>query len=227
MSIRVSRRLLDRVVWALTLGLGVASPAAATTFTGPTPYTGFAGSPFDSVSFASFQLEDFEDGALNVPGVTATTGGGVLTFGDLRDSVEATPNGYSFYTFGTSILTFTFSGTLPTHAGVVWTDVGFEFGGILDGVADVIFEAFDEDGFSLGTIGPVTLGDGAANGGTAEDRFFGVEYGGGISKITLAMPTSDDWEMDHLQFGVQAIPEPSTAALLALGLGALRGRRRH
>jgi hypothetical protein len=201
------------------LALAVA-PAAEAALIGPTAYTGFAGSPFDGVSFSSFSLEDFEDGALNTPGVSASAGG-VLTSGSLRDSVESTPNGYSYYTFGVSSLTFTFSGTLPTHAGIVWTDVGCLVGEACPpvglGKGNVFFEAFDSGNGSLGVIGPSLLGDGAANGGTAEDRFFGASNASGISKLVIWMPESNDWEVDHLQYGVQSVPEPGVALLFALG----------
>ena len=40
---------------------------------GPSAYLEFADSPFSSLSFDYFYLEDFEDGLFNVPGVTATT----------------------------------------------------------------------------------------------------------------------------------------------------------
>lgn len=210
------------------------APASRALLIGPTAYSGFAGSPFDGVSFGSFQLEDFEDGSLNTPDV-AVSGGIVLTFGSLRDSVESTPNGYSYYSNGSTSLTFTFSGTLPTHAGIVWTDVGCLIGEACPpigvGAADVTFEAFDAGNLSLGVIGPSLLGDGAADGGTAEDRFFGAIHGAGISKIVISMPDSNDWEVDHLQYGSEAVvPEPATGALVALGLLGLvaggRSRRR-
>jgi MYXO-CTERM domain-containing protein len=234
----------SRAILAVLL-LSLPASHAAATLIGPTPYTGFAGSPFSAVAFVSFQLEDFEDGVLNAADVSADDGFVLGPGFGLTDSVENAPDGcnpsgagggphgcagWSYYPTATA-LTFTFSGALPTHAGVVWTDVGYELGGILDGVADVIFEAFDQDGLSLGTIGPVALGNGSAAPSTGEDRFFGAENPGGISRITISMPTSEDWEIDHLQFGIgsgSAIPEPATALQIAAGLLGLAaaGRRR-
>jgi hypothetical protein len=222
---------LGRGFGSLLLGavLLAFAPAAHAALIGPTAYTGFAGSPFDGVSFSSFELEDFEDGALNTPDVSASAGI-VLTFGTLRDSVEAAPNGYSYYTNGVTSLTFTFSGTLPTHAGIVWTDVGCLIGEACPpiglGMADVFFEAFDDNSVSLGVIGPEFLGDGSAAGGTAEDRFFGATNAGGISSIVIWMPDSNDWEVDHLQYGIQAVPEPGALLLLATGLALTRRRVR-
>ncbi len=212
-------------------GLFLLVPAAQATLLGPSAYTGFVDSPFYGGSFGSFYLEDFEDGALNTPDVSASAGI-VLTFGSLRDSVESTPNGYSYYTNGVTSLSFTFSGTLPTHAGIVWTDVGCLIGEACPpigvGAADVYFEAFDENSLSLGVLGPNYLGDGAADGGTAEDRFFGATNATGISKLTIWIPDSNDWEVDHLQYGVdsQLIPEPGTATLLGLALAGLAVLRR-
>lgn len=212
------------------LACSFVAPAAGATLIGPTPYSGFAGSPFSGVTHSSFQLEDFEDGSLNVPGVSADTGLVLGPGSGMTDSVENAPDGCnssctgrSYYSNGAKALTFTFSGILPTNAGIVWTDVGYEDGGVLDGYADVVFEAFDQDGASLGTISALQLGDGVAAPQTAEDRFFGAVNAGGISKITISMPTSSDWEVDHLQFGA---PEPGTGLLLGLGLLAFgEGRR--
>lgn len=211
------------------------------TFYGPTPYLQASDSPFEGTAFTYFHRETFESGALAVPGVVASAGipGLPSNFTDSVDGDDGNVDGFgsaghSWYSGGTaSILSFTFSatalGTLPTHAGIVWTDVGNVLAGstFSGGVA---FEAFDAGGTSLGTIGPVTLGLTAATGETAEDRFFGVSNPGGISRITIAMNNSVDWEVDHLQYGsTLPVPEPQTYALMLAGLGlvgwAARRRR--
>lgn len=212
-------RLLSSLLCGLPLLLAPA-PASALLF-GPTPYLDATDSPFFGLGLA---LEDFENGLLDVAGVSVN-GGVVLPPAPLTDSVD--PAGFSFYSNEFHTLVFTFSGPLPTRAGIVWTDVGF-----LDGetetataMGDVIFEAFDENGASLGQIGPVLLGDGTALAAPAEDRFFGVLHPGGISRIEIGMPDSGDFEVDHLQFGVP-VPEPGTATLVVAGIAALGWRRR-
>jgi hypothetical protein len=230
----------------LSIGLLFASSAAQATLVGPTSYTGYASGPFGGLGLA---VEDFEDGALNTPGVSASAGSALGPAFGLTDSVENAPDGcnpsgagggahsctgWSYYAGGggTTTITFTFSGPLPTHAGIVWTDVGYLLSDSppnYTGVGTVLFEAFDQFGASLGTIAPGALGDGIAAPMAGEDVFFGAIDSGGISKITLSMPQSDDWEMDHLQFGTPLIvPEPGSAGLVVLGLSglAVRGRRR-
>ena len=173
--------------------------AASTTFLGPSAYLSFGDSPFSGVSFSFFHLEDFEDGALNEPGLSASSGQ-VLFPGSFQDSVDGDDGavdgsgtgGHSW--LGASSITFSFDGgvlgSLPTHAGIVWTDVGFA--SPTDGFDSVTFEAFDGASASLGTIGPVSVGDGLKTGQTAEDRFFGVAYGGGISSISPNPPMDRD-----------------------------------
>jgi PEP-CTERM motif len=220
----VGRILRDLAAAAFACSL--IAPAAGATLIGPTAYSGFAGSPFSAITFASFQLEDFEDGLLNVPGVSADAGIVIPPSTGLADSVENAPDGRSYYSNGAKVLTFTFSGPLPTHAGIVWTDVGDEDGGVFDGYADVVFRAFDQNGASLGIIIALQLGDGGTAPATGEDRFFGAVNTAGISAIRISMPTSADWEADHLQFGIAAVPEPGTGLLLGVGLVAFcRGRR--
>lgn len=226
------------------LAASASSPARAD-FLGPTPYLSFADSPFNGGAFGAFYLEDFEDGALNTPGATASAGWSVLGPGVFTDSVDADDGtidgsgaaGHSFFSAGTqSSLTITFDaaalgGSLPTVAGIVWTDVG-SVGSGTTGFGPVLFSATGPGGIPLGSIGPFTLGDGSAAGGTAEDRFFGVTSAAGISSITISMSNSVDWEVDHLQYGIRPVPEPGSLALVAIGgaatlaLARRRSRRR-
>lgn len=198
-----------------------------------TPYLSIADSPFQSLSSSYFHVEDFQDTTLT-PGLTAA-GGRRAGPGPFADSVDADDgvidgsgiNGVSFFSDNlSSIMTFSFDagvlGNFPTHAGVVWTDVGNTLSGP-SGFGNVFFTAFDASGTSLGTLGPVSLGDGVATGGTAEDRFFGASNAGGISRIEISMPNSLDWEVDHVQYAY--VPAPGTAGLLGLA-GLLAGRRR-
>ncbi len=185
---------------------------------GPTPYLSFDDSPFRDFDFSQFYLEDFEDGALNVPGVIATNnkpGGSLLgVFGPERgyvDSVDADDgvidgsglSGHSFaalandggdsyghkYEFDASVL-----GGLPTHVGIVWTDGNVN--------STTLFEAFGPSGEPLGIVGPVKISDASVSGTTSEDRFFGVIDPRGISKIVLRNPGGNSTlEIDHLQYG--------------------------
>jgi hypothetical protein len=178
---------------------------------GPSPYFSASDSPFAGLSFAYFHLENFEDGALNTPGVTANAGN-VLSPGVQTDSVDADDGlingsgsaGRSLFSGGqTQVFTFTFNaavlGQLPTHVGVVWTDVGASTP--VQGFGEVTFEAFNAADVSLGVVGPVSVGDGSPNGATAEDRFFGVVHAAGVRRINIRMAASTDWEIDHLQYG--------------------------
>lgn len=222
----------------LGLALACAVPASAATLVGPSGYLGFADSPFAGVAFSQFVLQDLDSGGLDTSTVSASAGS-YLNFGSLIDSVgggEAAPA--SWYSGGARAITFDFTafqslhGRLPTHAGIVWTDVGFQDGesipGQFVGVGNVFFSAIDGEGTLFS--GPAALlGDGFVNGGTAEDRFFGAVSKRGIRSITIAMPSSTDWEVDHLQYGVAAVPEPTSWALMIAGFGlvgwSIRRRR--
>jgi hypothetical protein len=240
--------IADLAVIAGLIAVGLlASSALAGSTSGPKPYTSFNDSDLNGLDFSGgyFHLEDFEDNLLNVPGVSATVGAPTGP-GGFTDSVDADDgtidgsgtNGHSFFSGdGAGGITFTFDksvlGSLPTNAGIVWTD----------GEGPLSFDAFDENGISLGAIGPVSesgvFPDGSITGTTAEDRFFGAQNDGGISKILISN-NGGGIEVDHLQFGaVSAIeppPPPPTGIPLPAGvwaggvvfatLGAARGRIR-
>ena len=139
-------------------------------YLGPTPYFSFADSPFSGQSFGYFHLETFETGSPSVPGVSLPSLAVVLSPGGLTDSVDSDDGsidgsgtgGHSLYTnFGSTSLRFTFNagalgGILPTHAGIVWTDVGLTTS--TTGFGSVSFEAFDQFGASLGVHRPFRAG---------------------------------------------------------------------
>lgn len=209
------------------------------TFLGPTPYVGASSSPFDPAGFTYFHLETFEDHLLNTPGVAASAGGVTsVVFGpSIHDSVDADDGvidgsgllGDSFFAGnGSAGVQFTFSeatlGSLPTSAGIVWTDGG--------GATSVTFSAFGPGGVPLLTQTVSGFADGSNNGETGEDRFLGVVNSAGISAIFISN-ASGGMEVDHLQYGgarVPAIPEPQTYALMLAGLASLgfvARRRKH
>lgn len=209
---------------AAFIALGIAGTAKAALL-GPTSYLSFGDSPFADGSFVDFHLEDFEDGLLNTPGVTASAGSPLPPTGvtDSVDEDDGTIDGSGtggnsfFFGGGSTGITFTFDDTVlgyfPDSAGIVWTD----------GAGLTSFEAFAPDGTSLGTIGPVSIADGSFSGTSAEDRFFGVEDLGPIGSIFISN-TSAGVEVDHLQYGIkqiappQGIPEPtSTLSLILIG----------
>jgi hypothetical protein len=207
-ALRTRPRLVFTAVFGalLLLASSRAFAGGSPTFLGPTPYLSKADSPFVAdINAAHVYLEDFECGVLRVPGVTPSDGSVIPPgFAGLIDSVDADDgaidgsglNGHSFFTgSGATGITFTFSqaalGAFPTEVGIVWTDGG----------GTATFEAFDSLGASLGVIGPVAIGDASNAGETAEDRFFGVTFPGGISAIKISN-TAGGLEVDHLQYGL-------------------------
>jgi hypothetical protein len=179
----------------------VAPDAAVPEFFGPTPYLSPGDRPF---TVAAAQFEDFEDGALNTLGVTASTfsiassfGPGLIDSVDLDDgTLDGTCQPGCDDLWANGSVTFTFDaaalGGLPTHVGLVWTDGGPG--------STVTLEAFDAAGTSLGTRAGTGFADGAFTGGTAEDRFFGVRWAGGVRQVRLSN-TSGGIEVDHLYYG--------------------------
>ena len=194
---------------------------ATPVFFGPTSYLSTADIPTGFYAGGSpTALENFEDGSLDFALVASA--GSVIPPSSGTDSVDADDGlidgsgtgGHSFFLLsGSTGITITLPFTV-TAAAMVWTD----------GSGTTTFEAFGPGMASLGTVNAV-IGDGQSNGTTADDHFFGVQDLGGIVAIKLSN-TTGGIEIDHVQFGA-AIPEPSTAALLGLGLvGLAAGRRR-
>lgn len=212
---------------------------SAPAFLGPTPYLSFSDSPFKNIGFSYFYLEDFEDGSLNVPGVTASSASGlavsVLSPGFYQDSVDIDDGvidgngqqGYTLFEWGNGViagLKFTFNanilGNIPTHAGIVWTDSSFGGPSGTDGTP-LTFQGFDTQGNSLGTIvlDQGQIGDNRFDGTTGDDRFFGVINLEGISAISISQTLIDrGFSVDHLQYGfaeektdeMEKVPEPSS-----------------
>ena len=171
---------------------------------GNTAYLSRTNSPFFAgILSGAFTLEDFERGVFSLAGVTASAGR-VAESGTFTDSVDADDGvvdgagngGHSYLVTETNSVTFTFNaavlGRLPTKVGVVISDTF---------TANTRMEAFDTNGVSLGVLGPLQIGDNLFTGGTAEDRFIGVEFAGGISAVRVFYP-QPDFELDHLQFNL-------------------------
>ncbi len=215
------------VVWASAYASG-AHAATATFFAPATSYLSSADIPAGFYASGSpTLLENFEDGVLD--GTLAASNGIVIAPGGNTDSVDADDgsingngNGGRSW-FGGSPITFTFTGAgaLPTAFGLVWTD---------GGAGDWTLSAIAADNSSLGSI-TRTIGDGSIRGTTAEDRFFGVQFAGGIKSITIS--SAGAVERDHVQYGAMAavpdpgtVPEPATAGLVLGALALMASRRR-
>ena len=215
-------RFLAALAIALLL-IGGPLVAADAALLGPSPYIGLAQSPF--AGSPGFHLEDFDDHALNTPGVTASVGapstlsgfsGAIIDQVGLNGGCNVAACD-TWFAAGNPGVTFTFSkavlGALPTAAGLVWTD----------GAGTITFEAFDQNGQSLGTL-TGTHADGSFFGTIEDDRFYGATNAGGISAIHITN-TSGGIEIDHLQFvvGEVEIPSgvPAPSALILLGAGMM------
>lgn len=207
--------------------------AANATLIDPVPYSLFAGSPWARTLFDYFELEHPEDCLPDVSEGFASHGAASRSASrsDWIDAGGSPPNGsgtsgHTWYFNGVSSITFTFStallGALPTHAGLVWTDLGLA--NVRKGFDSILFEAFDTAHNLLGIIGPSALGDGLFAGQTAEDRFFGVSSASGIGSVRISLLHSTEQGLDKLQYDLakltpfSADPDPAnTLAVLVVG----------
>ena len=217
------------MIGAVVLGLAACPAAQAGStffFSANQTYSSAADSPY---SGSGVHLETFEDGALNLAGVTANHGH-VQGPGSKTDSVDGDDgsmnglgrDGHSFSSGSSKSITFSFSNSggqgLPTMAGLVWTDGHHD--------STIRLRAWDNAGKLIGKI-KVSLGDLVRNGTTAEDRFLGLVSDKGISKIRISSNYAG-FEIDHLQFayGFAVVPLPPAAAMGLIGLAGVGMWRR-
>lgn len=192
--------------------------ASESVFYGPNPYFCFDDSPFKPLAFDYFYLETFESGLGNLPGVTINAPWTTNTPSNLTDSVDADDGsidgagsaGHSLFSGGGQpnlIISFNataLGGHLPTHVGIVVTDIGQTSSGP-PGIGVVTLTGEATNATPLGFLVKTNFGNGSllgnSPGATTEDRFLGVSSMLGIAHIRLFLTNSADWEVDHLQFG--------------------------
>lgn len=188
--------------------LGAVDPASAQiTITPPAPYVQVRDHAAFGVSGrvgVTYFLEDFEDGLLNTPGVSADPSASVVS-GDSVDLDDGLLDGIGLgkclANSTTGVITLQFnSGTLggfPNRVGVVWTNGASNTAvtiTVLDGANQLASQPF----FPIGDNGPA--------GSTAEDRLFVVESPNGIQSLQIA-DSGGTIQIDHVQYSA---PTPGT-----------------
>ncbi|WP_189524748.1 PEP-CTERM sorting domain-containing protein [Methylophilus medardicus] len=219
------KKYLSRIVVAALFASSFTAAQAATStaiFWGPSAYLSANDIPVGFYAGGSPQLLDtLEDGSLDAS-LSANNGAvyGPTGIADSVDSDDGNIDGFgtagrSWFS-GTVTFTFVGNGPLPTAFGLVWTD----------GSGTITFSAQDANGQSLGSNAFNGIPDNTFGGTTGDDRFFGVQFAGGIKSITIG--TGGGIEVDHIQYGqmVSSVPEPSLALMLSLGLMSLINLRR-
>jgi hypothetical protein len=171
-----------------------------------------------------FFLEDVQDGQMDTPGATYSSGAARVSGASLNGSatssytdnvLEDTLTIGSFKVDSTTagmrvdFIAADLGGQLPTYVGIAFVDAssGNQVGKIT---------AYDSDDNILETLGQSI--DDFADG----NQFLGLSTTSGISYVKV----TGDNELDHFQYGFVAVPEPSTTTLLGLGGLALILRRR-
>jgi hypothetical protein len=199
------------------------------TLVNPIPYTSFASNSYVRALFDCFDVEDLEDSSLSASGDPALHGMAPRSAGlpdlvveDANSILESGASGRTWYFNGVSSITFTFGaallGALPTHAGLVWTNLGLA--NVRKGFDSVLFEAFDTMNNSVGLVGPSALGDGLFAGQTVEDRFFGITSASGIGSVRISLLNSTQQGLDNLQYDfprfTQSVANSDPAVTLAV-----------
>ena len=176
---------------------------------GPIPYSEVSDSPFaPEITAGTVIVEDFEDGLLNVLGVTADAGlvlgppsSGIDSVDEDDGLIDGMSGGGHSYWSGfpapSDGVTFTFDegvlGSLPTLVGLVHTDDDPNVAG------GTTIEFRDRNGMLLS--GFVGLLDPDASGFTVNDKFVGVSYPDGVGSIHISA-SGAAFEVDHLQYTV-------------------------
>jgi hypothetical protein len=191
---------------AIVSGLFLATPAFAQVWSTATAYASSLNSPYFSSQTVGrhYYLEDFEDGLINTPGLSLIEATVFLNApGSGTDSVDI--DDYTLNGSGvggrslapmspTGSLTFQFDNTIlgnyPTKVGFVWTD------GLPNN--QILITAWNPQGITVQQVYS-GLGDANGGGGTAEDRFIGVDWVAGI-KFLRVQSLVGGLEIDHVQY---------------------------
>ena len=108
-------------------------------------------------------------------------------------------------------------GFLPTEVGFVLTD-SLPISGLLSYFSVSIFESNDESGIDRDVMRWQPLPLEGFPDASSNDYFFGIRNTKGIERIKVALSywgytDQTGFEIDHLQYGLGAIPEPATGML--------------
>ncbi|MDC0937061.1 hypothetical protein OAS39_12310 [Pirellulales bacterium] len=229
-----TRRRLPLLLLAVGYANQLQYSYAAFTFLGPIPYLSAADSPFPiDGSNPTFFLEDFEDGVVNLPGISDAANrifsNGLRAPSSTTDSVDGDDGAIDGSGTGGWALRGGLSGPFGPSSGVNGLNLRFEFSadelgfypnafGIVwtDGTppSRVNIGAWNDQLIPIGGDGAGGLGDSSILGETMEDRFFGFTTNESIAVLVVSIShlgKPEDFELfteiDHIQYG-RLIPAP-------------------